>query len=205
MRFQKLGNKKTLYVKDQEDNRNEPFKCHSSAEKLNTEDFLTKVDTIHIQLEDKSVEENKTIDAPDLINLNSDHSFEAIVCNTKGLDASYNETLNILKNNNEQIQSGTLSAVIDCEDRIRNSAEVVYCEIADIRGCSQIDSVCRSMETLLVHPVTATRVCTGMLESSNLEITRQRDRNQVGMEATCHYIGNRNMDVFLLGAGLVQW
>ena len=145
--------------------------------------MIPKLDIIRLHLEHNSVGENKTIDSPDLINLNSDLSLQALVSNSNNSNWRREATFDSSVNDKGHIESGTFSAAVDSVESTQSSgSEVVYWEIADIRATNQVDSECRSAENQLLNRTASTQPCIGVLEFANTEKQRQADSEQVGMK-----------------------
>lgn len=174
---------KASYVKDQAHLKTEQSRSTPSPGVLNSGDMIPKLDIIRLHLEHNSVGENKTIHSPDLINLNSDLSLQALVSNSNNSNWRCEATFDSSVNDKGHIESGTFSAAVDSVESAQSSgSEVVYWEIADIRATNQIDSECRSAENQLLDPTAFTQPCIGVLEFANTERQRQADRKQVGMK-----------------------
>ena len=171
------------FVKHQGHLKTEQSRSTPSPGVLNSGDLIHKLDVVHLHLEHNSVGENKTFDSPNLINLNSDLSLQALVSNSNNSNWKCEATFDSSLNDKAHIQSGTFSAAVDSVESAQSSdSEVVYWEIADIRGTNQVDRECRSVENQLLDPTASTQPCIGVLEFVNTERQRQADRKQVGIK-----------------------
>ena len=177
-----MHNEKALYVKHQAYEKTEQLRITPSPGVPISGDLIHKLDIVHPYLEHNSVAENRIIDSPDLINLNSDYSLPALVSSSKNSNQRCEATFDSSVNDKGRIQSGT---AIDSVDSARSSdSEVVYWEIADIRATKQVDSECRSVENQLLGPAASAQECIGVLEFGTAERQKQADRKQVGMKTS---------------------
>lgn len=147
---------------------------------LVTEDLHRNFKIHHLHGEHNSVGKNKTIDSPDLINLDSDHSFQAALYNSIGCDGSCDAPVDSLVNNKGRIQNRTHPSTVDSVESLRSSGtELVYCEIPDIRGNCQVDSEGVPKENQLLAHVSSAQGCVGVSGFVKSASDREREREQV--------------------------